>query len=278
MPIRTDTRPPGTPCWAELTTADPRIPRAFYSELFGWEFQPGTAETGGYTIAVRDGIPVAGIALARPGRRGPATWTTFLASPDVDAAAARARELGGAVIATPGAIGQLARTARLRDPGGAEFGVWQDTGLGGFGLVDEPGAFGWFEVMTRSYADCGRFYADIFGVDLRAQADAEDVDVDVEGEPAGTGWSLMSTAEGAVAGLGEIDPAYPAQVPAHWMAYLAVEQLELAVALALDHGATLLGDPYEGAGGPAAVLTGPQGDTFAMVQRRDSGLDPHRPR
>lgn len=270
MPIRTDTRAPGTPCWAELTTADPRIPRTFYGGLFGWEFQPGTAETGGYTIAVRDGIPVAGIALARPGRRGPATWTTFLATDDADAAVSRARELGGAVTATVGAIGALARTARLRDPGGAEFGVWQDAGLAGFGLVDEPGSFGWFEVMTRAYADCRRFYSDLFGV--HAEEPGAEGPGDEESGEEEYGWSLITTPAGPVAGLGEIDPAYPADIPAHWMGYVNVEHLELALALALDHGASLLGDPYEGAGGPAAVLAGPEGETFGMVQHTGADL------
>ncbi|HYT25105.1 MAG TPA: VOC family protein, partial [Actinomycetota bacterium] len=37
---------PGTPSWVDLMTSDPEGARAFYGELFGWEFEIGGPETG----------------------------------------------------------------------------------------------------------------------------------------------------------------------------------------------------------------------------------------
>ena len=53
--------PYGSPCWVDLLVSD--VPRAqtFYSELFGWRWLAGDPATGGYTMALLDGHPVAGI-------------------------------------------------------------------------------------------------------------------------------------------------------------------------------------------------------------------------
>jgi predicted enzyme related to lactoylglutathione lyase len=54
---------------------------------------------------------------------GPAYWMTIFAVADTDAAAAKAAELGGTVVAPPGDIEGVGRFALLTDPQGVYFGV-----------------------------------------------------------------------------------------------------------------------------------------------------------
>ena len=42
--------PPGTFCWAELATSDQTAAKAFYSAMFGWEFDDMPIPGGVYTI------------------------------------------------------------------------------------------------------------------------------------------------------------------------------------------------------------------------------------
>jgi uncharacterized protein len=53
----------------------------------------------------------------------PAGWVTYFAVADCDAAVARARELGGTVLAGPENAPGIGRWATLQDPQGAVFSV-----------------------------------------------------------------------------------------------------------------------------------------------------------
>ena len=88
----------GTPCWTDVTSTD--LPRAveFYRGLFGWDAEVAPQpEAGGYTMFSLKGKYVA--AGSPPQQEGiPSHWTTYLASDDVDATAAKIREAGGTVL------------------------------------------------------------------------------------------------------------------------------------------------------------------------------------
>ena len=55
----------------------------------------------------------------------PSNWSVVFEVEDADAAAARARELGGAVLREPSDIPEVGRFAVLADPWGAVFQVIQ---------------------------------------------------------------------------------------------------------------------------------------------------------
>ena len=78
----------GEPAFFELGVEDDEKGRAFYSSLFGWDFRPGPNQ--GYEIGTA-GLP-GGI---HGGDKGAAPYL-FFAVDDMDAAAARVVELGGA--------------------------------------------------------------------------------------------------------------------------------------------------------------------------------------
>lgn len=108
---------PGTFVWNELATTDLARSKAFYTTVFGWGLSEDTEEAAAFTV---DGNVVCG---AHPAREGefPA-WSVWFAVADCDAAAARATELGGALLMPPNDM-DFGRAALVADPHGAVFGI-----------------------------------------------------------------------------------------------------------------------------------------------------------
>lgn len=61
MPIRNEPWPEGTPAWVDLGTDDLNAAKAYYTELFGWEYLSGGEEAGDHLLAQLDGKSVAGL-------------------------------------------------------------------------------------------------------------------------------------------------------------------------------------------------------------------------
>jgi len=83
MVTRDTAWPSGTPCWVDLGVDDIARAVTFYSQLFGWDIQPGPPEAGGYHMCLKDGRQVAGIG---PQQAPPGTspfWTVYIASADL---------------------------------------------------------------------------------------------------------------------------------------------------------------------------------------------------
>ncbi len=120
---------PGTFSWIELSTTDPDDAKRFYGELLGWGSEDNEIPGGGiYTMAQIDGDDVAGItAQPEPQRAAgiPPNWFSYVSVESADEAAARVKELGGAVHAGPFDVGEAGRMAVIADPTGAMFGIWQ---------------------------------------------------------------------------------------------------------------------------------------------------------
>jgi len=104
MPTVT-THAPGTFNWPELATSDPVAAKKFYASLFGWQINDTDMGPGGvYTIFQRDGKDVAALfkldaEMAKMGM--PPTWASYITVENADAAAAKAKALGGTVLKEP---------------------------------------------------------------------------------------------------------------------------------------------------------------------------------
>src|ERR1051325_7589939 len=109
------THRPGSICLSMLNTREPDRAIAFYTRLIAW-----TAEQHGEaTFFHRDGKIVAAVT------DGDAEWwVPYVSVEDLDARIATALALG-AEIGSRQELQGLARTATLRDPEGARFGLWQ---------------------------------------------------------------------------------------------------------------------------------------------------------
>lgn len=111
----------GAPCWHELHCRDYAGSLGFYRDVLGWETKTlGDTDEFRYTQVVADGEPVAGVmdSAAFLPEGVPSVWMLYLGVDDVDAACARAVELGGTVTEQP-VDTPFGRMAQLADPTGA---------------------------------------------------------------------------------------------------------------------------------------------------------------
>ena len=112
--------PPTNPIgYAELHTNDTARARSFYENLFGWKAEEEPAPMGPYTMF--QGL-LAGMTGAREGV--PVGWVPYVTVPDVRAATARTRELGGTVLRDCVSIPEGTFSV-VRDPTGGVIGIWQ---------------------------------------------------------------------------------------------------------------------------------------------------------
>jgi len=112
--------------WCDLTVPDAKAVADFYAAVTGWT--PQGLSMGDYedfVMLAPGGEGAAGICHARGENAGlPAQWLVYIGVADVDAAAQRCREAGGAVLHGPRAVGG-GRFAVIRDPAGAVAALWQ---------------------------------------------------------------------------------------------------------------------------------------------------------
>jgi len=244
---------PGSPCWAQLGTSDPQDAQRFYGGLFGWtaETDPNPA-AGGYTIFSLDDNPAAALSpLMDP--RQPVRWLISIASTDVDAQTEAARTAGAQVWMGPMDVFDSGRWALLSDPTGAAFSLWQAKDFSGFGVVNEPNAFGWLDMATRDVPGALKFYTDVFGWQTWPSDEYPMV-------------GLANTMFGGVLEMGE---TYPAETPAHWNPYFMVADVDAAAAQARELGGEVLYGPEDvqlDNGPRLALLRDPQGGTFGIFK------------
>jgi uncharacterized protein len=115
---------PGTLVWSENMSRDYEANKTFYGSVFGYHFGDIGAEGMNYSTLDLDGKPVGGIGEigAEHPAETPASWGTYFAVADTDAAVAKAVELGGAVLA-PAWDSPYGRMAVVADDQGAAFSV-----------------------------------------------------------------------------------------------------------------------------------------------------------
>ena len=116
-------------CWVDLATADATAAKSFYGGLFGWDVQDRRSGEGRFsTFAHRDATFASLYQLSRKqiGQGVPSHWTPYLSTPNADATAAKAADLGGQIIVPPHDVAPFARISLISDPTGALFGLWQE--------------------------------------------------------------------------------------------------------------------------------------------------------
>ncbi len=115
---------PGTCGWNELWTRNLDQAKAFYPAVLGTT--PDDQAMHGYTLWMVDGQMVGGAMTVPPDMppQVPAHWAVYFVVEDVDAAAARMPELGGAVVAPPFDVKGVGRIAIVHGPAHESFGLF----------------------------------------------------------------------------------------------------------------------------------------------------------
>ena len=266
MSIRTDPWPAGTPCWVDLSAPDVEAAVAFYADVIGWTFHDSGPEYGGYQIAMVDGRAAAGVGpIMQEGQ--PSAWTVYLASDDVDATAKLIGEHGGSIYAGPMDIADNGRMLIAADPTGGVFGVWQQTGMIGTAVIDEPGGFVWDDARLHDVEVGKRFYADVFGFrysPLPAEAGEAG---DYETFSVGDAPAEETRPAGGIGGMMGAPPG----TPSHWLAYFTVADVDASVEAVGDGGGTVLMPPADTPFGRIGVVIDPFGAAFGLHSAPSQG-------
>jgi predicted enzyme related to lactoylglutathione lyase len=248
MPTRDTAWPAGTPCWVDYGAADVEAAKAFYTDVLGWSYTGGEPEYGGYLSCQTRSHAAAGMG-PQMDPADPPRWTTYFATDDADAAAARITEAGGTVVMAPMDVGPLGRMVIARDPQGHPFGLWQSGQHTGATIYNEPGALVWNEVAVDDPEAARAFYAAVFGFRFE----------EVEG--AG-GYTTFSTDDRPLGGLSGHQPGSPKG----WTACFSVASTDAAVAAVEKGGGKVTMAAQDTPYGRFAVVEDAWGAPFSVMQ------------
>ena len=253
MPTR-DSYAQGTPNWVDLQTTDQPAAKAFYGEVFGWSYddQPMDADAV-YSIAKIGDAQVAAIAPQSPELKSAGAlsmWNTYLAVDSVDDATAKVAAAGGTVAMAPFNVMDAGRMSFVMDPSGAAVALWQANQHIGAGLVNEPGAVIWNELITDNPAAVS-FYEQVLGLTATTADMGDDkyTMFEVDGQHVG----------------GTTPPQMPG-VPNHWHVYFAVADADASAAKIKQLGGSVVVEPFDTPIGKMAVAADPQGAVFSLYQ------------
>jgi len=250
--------------WHELMTTDAAAAKAFYGAVVGWGAQAAPAPNTAYTLfTAAGGTPVAGLMdLPEAARRAgaPPHWIGHVAVAEVDAAAERARRLGGTVHLPPTDIPEVGRFTVVADPQGATIALFRPSRAWPDGAAPEqamPGRVGWHELAATDREAAFAFYSALFGWQK-----AEAIEV---GGPVGT-YQLFAAGGRVVGGLFTRPAAMPGPF---WLYYVNTADIDAAAGRVREGGGQILFGPVQVPGGDWILqYTDPQGAVAALVGKR----------
>ncbi|HEY1940473.1 MAG TPA: VOC family protein [Candidatus Angelobacter sp.] len=113
-------------CWADLSTPDPDRAGKFYAELFNWQLVKDEKDPSGY-IHIKNGEDfIGGIPPASyRDPNAPPHWLIYFQVADVEAATAKAAELGGKILMPARKMENVGTLSIVADPQGAVFSLFK---------------------------------------------------------------------------------------------------------------------------------------------------------
>jgi uncharacterized protein len=241
--------------WHELMSTDPAKASKFYLDLFGWKTEEvPMGEMGTYRLFSMGGERVAGGMAAQGGQ--PSAWLVYVGSENPDATCTKVKELGGKIVVPPTDVPNMVRFSVATDPQGAFFGVLKGLGPDANNApYDGPpriGHFVWDELHTKDQDAAKKFYGAIFGWTGKVG----------EGDPmAYWHWQNASKDIGGMMNL--MQP----NIPPHWLAYVAVADVDASTKKAKDLGAKVHMEPMDiPKTGKFSVIADPTGAAVALFR------------
>lgn len=245
--------------WYDLVTPDPEASIAFYGDVVGWGTQPFENEGGPpYTMWTRGETPVGGmvpLGEAEKEKGIPPHWTAYVSVADAEATAAKATELGGAIVHPVTEIPNVGRFVVIRDPHNAVVSVYTSASPGPDPEPEPPiGAFSWHELMTEDSEAAVDFYGKLFGWEVLDVMDMGDgMKYRMYGRPG----------EPPLGGIGDKPPEM--EGPPCWIYYVRIEGLDAAIERLSSGGGNVVMGPMEVPGGDRIIQAfDPHGAIFAL--------------
>ena len=249
----------GRVVWYELLTTDPKAAIEFYTHVVGWKTEPFGTD---YLMWIASQGPLGGVAKlpdealkvgAQP------YWQANVEVPDLDAAVAKVKELGGKIYVQED-VPTVGRLAVIADPQGAVLALFTPAQDMASHDTSKPGEMAWHELYTTDHEAGFRFYQAIAGWERLGEFDMG---------PMGK-YLLWGRSGKQLGGMMTLPPGMKTPdgraVPPSWMYYTVVSDLDAALARAKERGARVLNGPMEVPGGQRIVqLMDPQGAAFALT-------------
>jgi predicted enzyme related to lactoylglutathione lyase len=116
-----------------------------------------------------------------------------------------------------------------------------------------PGAFSWCELMTPNPGAATEFYAQLFGWKIEAMN-------------AGMPYNVVKVGDAAIGGIMGLPPGAPAAMPASWVPYVTVADVDALVKKVVSLGGKVVMPPADiPSVGRFAVITDPQGAAINVI-------------
>jgi uncharacterized protein len=250
--------------WYELMTTDTAAAKAFYAKVVGWGTNDTSMSGAAYTLFTVGKVPVSGL-MERPENAlkmdASPHWIGYVEVDNVDAAAERIKQVGGAVHVPPTDVPDISRFSVVADPQMATLALIKGLKPGQARLAElgKPGHVGWHELLAADWEKALAFYGELFGWQ---KADAH--------------VGSMGAYQQFSAGAETIGGMYtkPSTLPvAFWLYYFNISDIETAAKRVEAGGGQILYGPTAVPGGAwIAHCTDPQGAIFALLDRRSRGV------
>lgn len=234
---------PGRIMFHELNTHDLKVARAFYGSLFGWRFEARDDEY----FYIKLGDSMVGAMFKLPPPDVPAHWLPYISVTTVEDASVAAAAAGCKQL-VPAMEVEAGRFALFMDPQGAVFCAWQGRG----GELASPGRvaghFVWDQLNTPDAAGSQAAYSRMFDWKTAPFAGMSELSMFVRGDT-----QLAGLMQG------------PAGMPAHWLAFVQVDDLGAVRERAAAAGGKVMVEAIRVPGmGAFSVLQDPEGTAFAV--------------
>jgi predicted enzyme related to lactoylglutathione lyase len=245
--------------WHDLLTTTPAESRAFYAELFGWEFErPATAvgvgDDDSYMLIRHDGELIGGMFDARvlDREQNISQWVTVMSVNDIDAAIERAAANDGKVMTPPTDVGARGKLAVIAGPDKGIIALLQ--ARDGLPKEQEPATNGWLwnELWTDDVDRATRFYQELAGLEVDDR------------EVPGTDRQYRILGSGDKPRVGILPNPFEGELPV-WVNYLRVDDPAAIAARVEALGGRVIVDAQKRAiGGEVAFIAGPSGAGIAL--------------
>jgi len=181
----------------------------------------------------------------------PSRWMPLVSVADVARAAAAVQKAGGRILEGPGSLGARGRYVAVADPRGAQFVLVTATGGDPVDADAPPPGWMWAELWTDDLKGSAAFYKKVLGYETWQVG-------------AGNQATWIYASGGRPRARAARMPFEKA--PAHWLPYVLVKDLKVALARVTEFAGHVLRRPV--AEGPQyAIVTDPGGAAMVLEQR-----------
>ena len=253
---------PGLPLgkfvWHDLMTTDVEKALAYYADLLGWTYREVQMGEWTYRMIQVAGEDQGGFAPLDPADGHPSHWISYVTVEDVDAAVARAIELGGQAPVPGTDIPGVGRFAVIVDPKGAAISPYHPLTPAGEGYQGpaRPGTFCWHELLAADAAAEGAFFAEVFDWTV----------AELPVAATGTYFIFRRKDRGVDAG-GMLPKPEGVEGRSVWLPYIAVENVDAIAARIPELGGKVWREPSDIPNvGRFSVTADPTGALIAFLQ------------